>query len=396
MIEQAQRVQEKFFQLFKENPIIIRSPGRINLIGEHTDYNLGFVLPAAIDKAICFAILPRDDDICYIHAIDLNDTIQNRVSNIEHQEKKWANYLFGVVDQIKKFGCSIKGFNCVFGGDIPIGAGLSSSAAIETGLAFSLNHIFNLGIENLELVKLSQRAENDFVGVNCGIMDQFINVYGKAKQVLKLDCKSLEYTFYPFDNEYFQLVLVNTMVHHSLASSEYNIRRSQCEAGVKIFRNYYKDIESLRDVETALLNQLQTKFGSIIYKRCKYVIEEIERVNMACNDLINKDFISFGKKMYETHIGLSKEYEVSCPELDFLVENAAEKDYVLGARMMGGGFGGCTINLVNSESINYFRKDILAKYEKKFSLSPRIYVCKIVNGTNIISDISNKSTNVGI
>jgi len=389
MNETALRVREKFLKLFKENPLIVRSPGRINLIGEHTDYNMGFVLPAAIDKSIYFALTPRDDNNCFLHAFDLNDSYQHQVSNIEYQEKRWANYLLGVIDQLKIFGYNISGFNCVFGGNIPIGAGLSSSAAIEAGLAFSLNHIFNLGIEKLELVKLSQKAENQFVGVNCGIMDQFINIFGKASKVIKIDCRSLDYTYYPFDNNNFKIVLVNTLIHHSLASSEYNSRRMQCESGVKILQNYFPNVKSLRDITSSSLNQVEAKFDKIIYNRCKYIVDEIERVNFACRDLINNDFLSFGKKMYETHFGLSKDYEVSCSELDYLVDQTVEKDYVFGARMMGGGFGGCTLNLVASDCINEFEKEIVYEYKKKYSLIPEIYVCEIANGTNIVSDTSN-------
>jgi galactokinase len=388
MIEQAQRVQEKFFQLFKENPIIIRSPGRINLIGEHTDYNLGFVLPAAIDKAIYFAISPRDDDICYIHAIDMNDTIQNRVSNIEHQEKNWANYLLGVVDQIQKLGRQIKGFNCVFGGDIPIGAGLSSSAAIESGLAFSLNHIFNLSIEKLELVKLAQRAENEFVGVKCGIMDQFTNIFSAANRVLRIDCRSLEYEYHPFERDDLGIVLCNTMVSHSLASSEYNKRRAECEEGVRLLQNINPQIKSLRDADIGLIENYKKDFSANVYKRCKYVVEENERLIKACEDLDRIDFNSFGSRMYGSHAGLKDLYEVSCKELDFLVETAAKQPGVFGSRMMGGGFGGCTINLIHKEFIADFQKIIIGSYYKEFHKVPQLYICSIEEGTNLISSPS--------
>ncbi|MEW6507773.1 MAG: galactokinase [Bacteroidota bacterium] len=383
-----EKVYLKFGELFDESPLIVRSPGRINLIGEHTDYNMGFVLPAAIDKAIYFAISPRDDDICYIHAIDLNDSIQNQVSNIEHQEKNWANYLLGVVDQIQKLGRQIKGFNCVFGGDIPIGAGLSSSAAIESGLAFSLNHIFNLSIEKLELVKLAQRAENEFVGVKCGIMDQFTNIFGAANRVLRIDCRSLEYEYHPFDRDDLGIVLCNTMVSHSLASSEYNKRRAECEEGVKLLQNINPQIKSLRDADIDLIENRKKDLSATVYKRCKYVVEENERLIKACEDLDRNDFNSFGSRMYGTHAGLKDLYEVSCKELDFLVDTAAMQPGVFGSRMMGGGFGGCTINLIQKDFIADFQRIIIDSYYNKFYKVPQLYICRIEAGTNLLSSPS--------
>lgn len=381
----TESVLNKFRELFNEYPLLIRSPGRVNLIGEHTDYNMGFVLPAAIDKAICFAITPRNDETCSFFSLDMNDSIQYQVSSIKKQEKSWPNYLMGVVDQLNKRGHKIKGFNCVFGGDIPIGAGLSSSAAIEAGLAFALNHIFNLGIDKLSLVKLAQKAENEFVGVNCGIMDQYINIFGVEQKVLKIDCRSLEYEYHPFVNDDLRIVLCNTMVTHSLASSGYNTRRTQCERGVKILQHSNPDIKSLRDVSLELLFSNETDLDKVIFRRCKYVIEENERVTKACEDLEKNDFISFGKKMYQSHNGLSKEYEVSCEELDFLVDEALHHDAVLGGRMMGGGFGGCTINLVRKDFVESFKQSIEESYHNRYGKKPPFYVCKIEEGTHIIS-----------
>ncbi|MDQ7816233.1 MAG: galactokinase [Melioribacteraceae bacterium] len=384
----ADKIEKKFKEVFNETPLIVRSPGRVNLIGEHTDYNMGFVLPAAIDKSIYFAISPRRDDICYLNSFDLNDTVQMAVSSINHQTKNWANYLLGVVDQIQKLGHNIKGFNCVFGGDIPIGAGLSSSAAIEAGLAFSLNYIFELGIEKLELVKLAQRSENEFVGVNCGIMDQYINIFGSAKKVLKIDCRTLGYEYHPFENEELKIVLCNTMVSHSLASSEYNTRRAQCEEGVKILQQYHSHIKSLRDVEWDIIKLHELEFPPKVWDRCKYVIEENERLLKGCEDLDRDDFVSFGNRMYQSHEGLRDLYEVSCPELDFLVDAASKQNGVLGSRMMGGGFGGCTINLILKNYIADFIGKMTEQYQDQFSKIPQLYVCNIENGTNIISTTS--------
>lgn len=379
-----QTVKDKFKELFNEEPLLFRSPGRVNLIGEHTDYNMGFVLPAAIDKAIYFAFTPRNDETCKLFAVDMNDSFEYQVSSVKHQEKSWVNYLLGVVDQLQKAGHKINGFNCVFGGDIPLGAGLSSSAALEAGLAFALNHIFNLGLDKLSLVKFAQKSENEFVGVKCGIMDQFINIFGEAKKVLKIDCRTLGYEYHPFVNEDLRIVLCNTLVSHSLASSEYNTRRMQCESGVKILQQYDSSIKSLRDASLDLLKEHKSKFDEIIFSRCKYVIEENERVTKACEDLEKNDVVSFGRRMYQSHEGLSKEYEVSCDELDFLVEQTIDDNSVLGARMMGGGFGGCTINLVKKDSVNDFQSKMETAYRNKFGKKPLIYICKIEQGTSKI------------
>ncbi len=380
----AEIVRNKFIELFKEEPLLVRSPGRVNLIGEHTDYNMGFVLPAAIDKAIYFAISPRSDGVCKLFAVDMNDSYEFSVSELKKSGKQWPEYLIGVLDQLKKLGKNIEGFNCVFGGDIPLGAGLSSSAALEAGLAFSLNHLFNLGIDKLSLVKLAQKSENEFVGVNCGIMDQYINIFGAAKKVLKIDCRSLEYEYHPFTNDDLRIVLCNTMVTHSLASSEYNTRRAQCEAGVKILQQKYPSIKSLRDASMQALDESKADMDVVTYKRCKYVIEENERVTTACADLEKNDFVSFGCRMYQSHNGLSREYEVSCKELDFLVEQTENMDSVLGSRMMGGGFGGCTINLVKNDFVGEFKNRIQSSYKEKFGKDPLVYICKIEEGTHII------------
>lgn len=391
-MELVEKIVKEFKNYFTETPLLVRSPGRVNLIGEHTDYNEGFVLPAAIDKAIYFAITPRDDDKLFIHASDLNDYVEYKVSSIKypetkiaHQHKNWANYLFGVIDQLQKLGHNVKGFNCVFGGDIPIGAGLSSSAAIEAGLAFLLNHIFDFQIEKIGLVKLSQRAENEFVGVKCGIMDQFINIFGAAKKVLKIDCQSLTYQYHPFESDELRIVLCNTLVSHLLASSEYNLRRTQCEEGVKVLQQYYSHVRSLRDVDWDIFKIYELEYSPKVWDRCKYVYQENERLLCGCEDLDKNDFESFGQRMYQSHEGLRDLYEVSCPELNFLVDLASKQKGVLGARMMGGGFGGCTINLVLNSHLEEFKSNIEDQYQMWFAKRPQIYVCKIEDGTHIVS-----------
>ncbi|MHB8931491.1 MAG: galactokinase [Melioribacteraceae bacterium] len=381
-----ENIEKKFLEIFNEKPLLVRSPGRVNLIGEHTDYNNGFVLPAAIDKAIYFAVSPREDRECKLYSFDLNDDITFNLDKLEFSKKGWPNYLMGMVDQLIKTGHVLKGFNCVFGGDIPIGAGLSSSAALEAGLGFSLNHIFNLGIDKLTLVKLAQKAENEFVGVNCGIMDQYINIFGKNGHVLRIDCQSLDYEYFPFEFDNISVVLFDTCVSHSLASSEYNQRRKECNLGVDLIKKDYPTIKSLRDVSTALLSSYQDKMDPIVYKRCKYAVEENDRVLKACECLNDGNLKAFGDLMYQTHFGLSNDYEVSCPELDFLVELIKNNNAVYGSRMMGGGFGGCTINLIENDSIADVKEFVTKSYKEKFGKEPKTYITKISNGTEIIRE----------
>ena len=383
----------KIVKLFEENfggnPVLFRSPGRVNLIGEHTDYNMGFVLPAAIDKAIYFAVSPRDDKRCRLLAADMNDSYEFDVDELKKSDKGWPNYLMGVVDQLKKAGFRLSGFNCVFGGDIPMGAGLSSSAALEAGLAFALNHIFDLNIEKLSMVKLAQKAENEFVGVNCGIMDQYINIFGKKGNVLRIDCRSLEYRYFPFEYENLSIVLFDTCVSHSLASSEYNRRRKECGDGVKIIQKDHQQIGSLRDVSINLLCEYKSKLDDVIYRRCKYVVEENGRLLSACESLEKHDLKTFGSLMYKTHESLSRDYEVSCAELDYLVDLTKDNPYIYGSRMMGGGFGGCTINLIENDAIESVSRHVLQIYKEEFGIEAKVYVSRINGGTGIITQKEN-------
>ncbi len=384
-MELSNKIKKKFKELFNEEPLIVRSPGRVNLIGEHTDYNYGFVLPAAIDMAVYFGISSRSDKLCTLFASDMNESYEFSLDKLLYSDRVWPNYLIGIVDQLIKRGYKLSGFNCVFGGNIPIGAGLSSSAAIEAGLAFALNHLFNLGIDKLELVKISQKAENEFVGVNCGIMDQYINLYGEDSKALRIDCRSLEHEYFPFDYKNISIVLFNSNVSHSLASSEYNQRRKECSIGVDIIKREVHEVESLRDVSAGLLNEFQNKIDPTIYRRCKYVIEENTRLLKACDALKIHDLNTFGSLMYQTHKGLSNDYEVSCKELDYLVDLTLNIPKVYGARMMGGGFGGCTINLIENEAIDEVSKYVTENYKNKFNLQANTYITKISGGTNIIS-----------
>lgn len=378
-------VRNKFKQFFDDEPLLFRSPGRVNLIGEHTDYNDGFVLPAAIDKDIVFGISSRNDEQISLYSIDYNEEIKSEIGAIKKSEKSWANYLLGVIDQLNKNGKKINGFNCVFGGDIPIGSGLSSSAAIEAGLAFALDHIYDLKSDKIELVKLAQKAENEFVGVQCGIMDQFINLFGKGNLVLRLDCRSLGFEYFPFNSDDYKIILFDTHVKHSLASTEYNLRRRQCEEGVKVLQYHFPEIKNLRDVKKGQLHEHQNEFNEKVFDRCLYVIEENERVEKACEYLNKNNFENFGLEMISSHEGLREKYEVSCRELDYLVEVSSVQDGVLGSRMMGGGFGGCTINLIKNDYVDDAIKIISEEYRITFGKEPGVYVCKIVDGTKIIS-----------
>jgi galactokinase len=380
----SSRIVEKFNAVFHRDPIVVRSPGRVNLIGEHTDYNNGFVLPAAINKAIYMAVSRREDDLIHIVSQDLDLSYQGDVTNVVASGQHWPDYILGVVQQVQRLGYTVGGFNCVFGGDIPLGAGMSSSAALECATAFSLNELFGLGMDPLTMVKLSQKAENEFVGVQCGIMDQFASMFGRKNHVIRLDCQSLAYEYVPFNTDGIRIVLLDTNVKHSLASSEYNTRRQQCEAGVKMIQAHEPAVRSLRDATPAMLDQYVAPQDELVYRRCQYVVEENLRLLAATRDLASGDIAAFGHKMFATHEGLSRKYEVSCPELDFLVDRVKGRAGVIGARMMGGGFGGCTINLVREEVIGELVAEVTPAYAKAMDKELKVYIGQIENGTSLV------------
>jgi galactokinase len=380
----ATQLRERFTARFGEAACMVRSPGRINLIGEHTDYNQGFVLPAAIDKAIYLAIRPRHDGMVNLFAADLDAAFKTPLSSLQRSEEGWPNYVLGVVDQLVKKGCKLGGMDIMLSGDVPLGAGLSSSAAVECATAFALNEVFGLKLEKVEMVKLAQRAENEFAGVQCGIMDQFASMMGRAEHLLRLDCRSLAYEYIPFRTDEIELLLLDTGVKHSLASSEYNLRRQQCEAGVAIIQGKYPEVQSLRDVTMEMLNVFRGQMDDVVYRRCEYVVEEKARLLAGCDDLTRNDLSAFGKKMFETHRGLSVLYEVSCAEADALVDLVQNNADVLGARMMGGGFGGCTINIVKKGKIPDLLRKITPAYEQQFKRELKYYQVSIDEGTSLI------------
>jgi galactokinase len=383
MIKELKKV---FQQNFQTEPIIVRSPGRINIIGEHTDYNEGFVLPAAIDKAAYIAVSLRDDDEIHLVAMDLNENFSVNLKDLKPVgDVSWPNYILGSAAQFLKRGIQLPGFNAVLTSDVPMGAGLSSSAAVECATVFALNELLQTDIDRLTMVSMAQKAEHEYAGVMCGIMDQFASMMGKKDYVIKLDCRSLEYEYVPFKLEGFKVLLLNTSVKHSLASSEYNTRRKECETAVEWVKQNVEGINSLRNVSEEMLNKYVLPKDELIDKRSRYVVQEINRLLEGCNDLQRGDLAALGKKMFTTHEGLSEMYEVSCKELDWLVNKVKNNTNVIGSRMLGGGFGGCTINLVKETAIDELVANLKLAYEIEMELPLAYYVASIENGTELIS-----------
>jgi galactokinase len=381
-----QKLTNYFLSAYKVSPtIIVRSPGRVNIIGEHTDYNNGFVLPAAIDKAAYIAISLREDEEIHLAALDLNETFSTTISSLKPVgDVSWPNYILGSAAQFLKRGVALKGFNAVLTSDVPMGAGLSSSAAVECATVFALNELLQTNIDSVAMVGMAQKAEHEFAGVMCGIMDQFASMMGKESQVIKLDCRSLEYEYVPFKLDGYKIVLLNTNVKHSLASSEYNTRRNECMQAVEWIQAHHPEVQSLRDATVAMLDEHVLPKDSIVYNRSRFVVDEINRLVTACQDLQQGNIESMGQKMFATHDGLSKQYAVSCKELDFLVDFVRNRPEVIGARMMGGGFGGCTINLVQESAIGDLIAAVKPAYEAAMDLQLDYYIASIQNGTEII------------
>ena len=375
------KIRNKFQELFNTSGTFYASPGRINLIGEHTDYNGGFVFPGAIDKGMIAEIKPNGTDKVRAFSIDLNDYAEFGLNEEDAPKASWARYIFGVCREIIKRGGSVKGFDTTFAGDVPLGAGMSSSAALESTYAFALNDLYNLNIEKFELAKIGQSTEHNYCGVNCGIMDQFASVFGQKGHLMRLDCRSFEYEYFPFDPEAagYKLVLLDSVVKHELASSAYNKRRQSCENVVAAMKKHHPEVEFLRDATLEMLAEVKAEVSEEDYMRAEYVIEEIQRVLDVCDALGKGDYETVGEKMYGTHHGMSKLYEVSCEELDFLNDIAKECG-VTGSRVMGGGFGGCTINLVKADKYDAFVEKVFSEYTKKFGHEPKLYNVVISDG----------------
>ncbi len=368
---------------------IYASPGRINLIGEHTDYNGGFVFPGAVDCGIMAEMRPNGtEDVVMAYAIDLKDRVDFKLSDPNGPKTSWARYIYGIAKEMQKLGVPVKGFNIAFAGDVPLGAGMSSSAAMESCFACGLNDLFGDNkVSKWDMVLAGQATEHNYCGVNCGIMDQFASVFGQKGKLMRLDCRSREFEYFPFDPQGYKLVLINSCVKHELAGSPYNDRRNSCENVVKHIAAKHPEskFETLRDCTWEQLEEVRAEVGEEDYKRAHFVLGEKDRVLAVCDALNAGDYETVGKKMYETHDGLSKEYEVSCEELDYLNDIARECG-VTGSRIMGGGFGGCTINLVKDELYDEFIKTVKAKYTEKFNVEPKVIDVVIGDGSRKISD----------
>ena len=381
LIKNTSRFFQETFGTTAEKTVL--SPGRINIIGEHIDYNDGYVLPAAIDKIICFAFEKNNSNQSRIIAIDLNDEFEiNLADPIELTDNMWTNYLRGVLKQLKLKGFKVEGFNCVFSSTIPVGSGLSSSAALECGFLFWLNELFNLNIKPVDIALMGQSAEH-WVGINCGIMDQFSSVMGLENKVIKIDCRTLEYEYHNADFNDYSLILFDSNVKHTLMTSAYNERREQCEEGIAVVTNNFPEITSFRNCTEQHIIELKDVMSAAVYKRSLYVVKEINRVILACDALDKGDIETLGKLMFETHEGLSTDYEVSCAELDMIVDTLKKEEAVIGSRLMGGGFGGCTINLIKKGHEDRIKKQLSALYFETFGIELKIYDVKIGNGTSL-------------
>ena len=373
--EMQKKIEKVFSERFGGKGNIYASAGRINLIGEHTDYNGGFVFPGAIDKVIMAEVRPNGLDIVRVFSIDIDQYCEFGLNEEDAPKESWARYIFGICREIQKRGGDVKGFDAVFAGNVPLGAGLSSSAALESCFAFALNDLYNgNNIDKFELARIGQSTEHNYCGVNCGIMDQFASVFGRKGNLMRLDCRSMEFEYFPFSPENYRLVLVDSRVKHELADSPYNKRRESCERVAKRL-----GIETLRDATMEALNKIKTDITAEDFFRAKFVIEEKERVLAVCDALNAGDYETVGRKMYETHAGLSKDYEVSCEELDFLNDVARECG-VTGSRIMGGGFGGCTVNLVKDDLYDNFIATVKARFNEKYGHEPQIYPVIVSDG----------------
>ncbi|NNG09701.1 MAG: galactokinase [Arenibacter sp.] len=365
--------------------LIVDSPGRINLIGEHTDYNLGYVLPTAIEKKITFKFKKNNSNKqCNFYSVGFNKGFTVQLDKIAPSTVEWENYILGVLNEILKRTDKVRGFDCTIESKLPMGSGLSSSAALECGLAFGLNRLFGLSLSNMDIVKLSQRAEHTYVGTQCGIMDQFASVMSRQGHVILLDCQSLEHQQIPIQIAPYKMIMLNTKVSHNLASSEYNTRKKECEAGVQIIKERYPKVNSLRDVDTAMIQEYENNMDPILYRRCSFIVKENQRVLEAKEALQKNDLKRFGELLYLAHEGISKDYEVSCPESDFLVDFTKKYETVLGARQTGGGFGGCTLNIVHKDMADQFIEEARAAYKEAFNIDLEAFEVKPSAGTTIL------------
>ncbi len=373
-------VKTAFINTHQLEPLLVFSPGRINIIGEHTDYNDGFVFPAAVDKGIAAAIQKSDSNVSTAYALDKDSKVEFELDKLKPlAEGSWENYVFGVIAEIQNRNKIIGNFNIVFKGDIPGGAGMSSSAALENSVVFGLNELFNLGLTKHEMILISQKAEHNYVGVKCGIMDQYASMFGIENNALLLDCRTVESKPYEIDFKDHQLMLINTNVKHSLSDSAYNDRRSACESIAELL-----NIKALRDATESDLDAIKEKVTPENYQKALYVIQENNRAIKASKAIEENDLETLGALIFQSHNGLQHQYKVSCDELDFLVDQAKTNHHVLGARMMGGGFGGCTINLVSKDQAKAFGEAASIAYKNEFDKTCSVYFIALSEGTHIV------------
>lgn len=377
-------VRNKFKEKFGTEGVLYFSPGRVNLIGEHTDYNGGCVLPGAIDKGILAEIKPNGTDQVRAYSVDLDDYVEFGLREEDKPKASWACYIFGVCREMQKRGGEIKGFDTVFSGDVPLGAGLSSSAALESTFGFGLNELYHCGFDKKELVLIGQKTEHNYCGVNCGIMDQFASVFGKEGHLIRLDCSTMEYEYVPFAPKGYKVVLVDSVTKHELVDSPYNKRRQSCERAAAAIAVNHPQVKLLGDANMQMLEEVKGKISEEDYMRATYAIQENERLINTCEALKKGDYETVGKNVYATHHGMSKLYEVSTVELDFL-NDVAKECGVTGSRIMGGGFGGCTINIVSEDKYDHFIGTAIAKFKAKFGKEPKIYPVKISDGARRLS-----------
>ena len=378
-----QKIHSKFASLFGEGGSVYAAAGRVNLIGEHTDYNGGYVFPGAIDKGIMAEIKLNGTDKVNLYSLDYDASCSFGLNEEDKPAEAWARYVFGVCRETIKRGGKVQGFDAVFAGDVPLGAGLSSSAALESCFACAINDMNGNGIDKFELAKIGQSTEHNYCGVNCGIMDQFASCFGKKGSLIRLNCKTLEYQYFPFEPKGYKLVLVDSCVKHELASSAYNFRRQSCERAAAAIKKNHPEVDFLSDSKRVWLDEVRDQITPEDFLRAEYVIGEVQRVLDVCDALQRDDYEIVGEMMYQTHFGMSKLYEVSCEELDFL-NKLARRMGVTGSRVMGGGFGGCTINLVKDELYDQFIEAAKAEFEQKFGHAPKIYDVVISDGARKI------------
>ncbi len=382
-------IQSKVIKAFAdrysaEPSVIAKAPGRINLIGEHTDYNLGLVLPAAIDRYMLFALRANHTDTCRIHALDINESVEIKLDNLEKGDQLWANYLRGVLLQFKERDISLDGFDCVFSSTIPIGSGLSSSAALDCGFIKGVSALHQSSLSNWDIVTISNQSNNNYLNVQSGILDQFSSVFGKKDQCMMMDCKTRDYQYHSLDLGAYCLVLINTNVKHENVTSGYNDRPSECKEVVRLLRVYDESVESLRDIDLVLLDKYKDHLSQTLYNRTRFIIEENERVRSFVSAMEDKDYIRMGTLLLESHKGLQELYEVSCSELDLLVELAMKEANVLGSRMMGGGFGGCTLNLMRRDEVDEVVRRVSNAYKESTGINSVMYQVNLEDGLSIL------------